>query len=76
MEAINSVLTHINIQQNLPVYSPMVWFRAAKSGSKKGTFSKDIPLKVTDGKYSLTFEKVNDYMLMAESVGPTFLPTL
>lgn len=68
MDSLTSVLTHMNIQEHLPVTSPMVWFRATNNGSKKGSFSKNTPLTVVNGKAFPTSETINDWLLKAESI--------
>lgn len=70
VNSVSSAFTHTNIHQNLPVISPMLWFRATND-RKKGPFPTDIPMTVTNGKAFPSLQTVNDWLYSAETVSET-----
>ncbi|XP_046420261.1 poly(A) RNA polymerase, mitochondrial isoform X1 [Neodiprion fabricii] len=68
VEAINSASTHIQVDQNLPVTSPFLWFRVVPNRVRKDFVDKDIPLKVINANVASAPDDMNMLLFKAESV--------
>ncbi|XP_046741864.1 poly(A) RNA polymerase, mitochondrial isoform X2 [Diprion similis] len=68
VEAINSASTHIQVDQNVPVTSPFLWFRVVPGCTRMNAVTKDMPLKVLNANVSSVPDDINMMLFEAESI--------